>query len=82
MCLANACCLLPSQMHQRLSQATQEETVIAVVLVKFNFCYFPHNLVHAHRFSVSDIGVAEEGGKFNNCTVQKPKTRPSFHQQP
>ena len=71
-------------MDQKLSQATQGESVILAddISVEFNFYYFPHNLVHAHRFSGQDTGVAEGGGKFNNCTVQKPKTRSSFNQQP
>jgi len=80
-------CLLPSSfkgMDHRISQATQGESILSVdvVLVEFNFCYFPHNLVHATRFSGQYIGVAEGGGKFANCTAQKFKTRPSFHQQP
>jgi hypothetical protein len=79
-------CLLPSSfkgMDHRISQATQGESILLVdnVLVKFNFCYFPHNLVHATTFSGQDIGVAEGGGMIN-CTVQKSQTRPSFHQRP
>jgi hypothetical protein len=64
-------CLLPSSfegMDYSISQTTQGESIllVVVVLVKFNFCYFPHNLVHATRFSGQDIDVAEGGGKFND----------------
>jgi hypothetical protein len=80
-------CLLPSSfkgMDHRISQTTQGESILLVdvVLVEFNVCYLPRNLVHATRLSGQDIGIAAGGGKFNNCTVQKSKTRPSFHQQP
>lgn len=55
-------------MHQRFHKLLREN----LSLLLFFFCYFPHNLAHAHRFSGHDIGAAE-GGKFKNCIVQKPK---------
>jgi hypothetical protein len=79
-------CLLSSSfkgMYLRLSQATRGESVpfVDVVWMQFLFYYFPHNLVHAPRFSDKDTGVVGGGGKFNNCMEQKPKTILPFHQQ-
>jgi len=59
-------------MDHKISQATQGEAILLVddVVVEFNSCYFPHNLVHATRFSGHDICVAEGGGKFNNYSAE------------
>jgi hypothetical protein len=77
-------CLLPSSFkgtNHKISQATQGEPILLVdvVLVEFSFCYFPHNSM---QLDFLVWKTAEGGGNFNNCTVQKSKTRPSFHQQP